>query len=273
MRIININFRSVKGKKPDIADLISSLQPDIIIGTESHIDSSITDTQFLPPSYKAHHKDRNIHGGEVFIALKEEIFINCIRMEEYETNCEIIWLKLTTTDNKSFYLCAYYRLHVGDEESLQQFTLSIQKACSSDKRRVLIAGDLNFPGWDWSKNTLKPGAVHPRLHREFIELLEDNGLDQLVTEPTRGENTLDLVITNAPYLIPRLNVVPGLSDHDAVFFELKSKVIRNIKKPHKIYIYKNANCTAIKKDLNEISSNINEMSSQNKSTEDLWELF
>ena len=123
LRVININFCSVKGKRASIFNLIASLQPDIIIGTETHIDSSISDSEFLPPSYKAHRKDRNLHGGGVLIALKDELFTNCIRVEEFES--EIIWLKLTTKDNKNLYLCAYYRPHVGDEESLQQFSLSI----------------------------------------------------------------------------------------------------------------------------------------------------
>ena len=33
-------------------------------------------------------------------------------------------------------------------------------------------------------------------HKEFINLLNDNGLTQLVTKPTRLQNTLDLMITN-----------------------------------------------------------------------------
>ena len=78
--MININFRSDKEKIADISNLISSLQPDIIIGTETHLDSTISDSEFLPPSYKAHRKDRNLHGGGVLIALKDELFSNCIRV-------------------------------------------------------------------------------------------------------------------------------------------------------------------------------------------------
>ena len=74
LRVININFCSVKGKRAGILNLISSLQPDIIIGTETKIDSSIADSEFLPTNYKAHRKDRNKDGGGVLIALKEELF-------------------------------------------------------------------------------------------------------------------------------------------------------------------------------------------------------
>ena len=41
-------------------------------------------------------------------------------------------------------------------------------------------------------------------HKEFINLLNENGLTQLVTKPTRLENTLDLMITNNPTRVKTL---------------------------------------------------------------------
>ena len=273
LRIININFCSVKGKKADISNLISSLQPDIIVGTETKIDSHIADSEFLPPNFKSHRRDRNVHGGGVLIALKEELFVNSTRLEEFETDCEILWIKLSTKDNKNLHICSYYRPHVSDEDSLKNFALSLQKVCSNDKRKVLVAGDLNFPDWDWTTNALKPQPSYPRLHKDFFDLLQDHSLEQLVTEPTRGDNTLDLVITNTPYLVPRIHTIPGLSDHDAVFFEFKCRVMRNIKKPHKVFLYNRANFDEIRNDLKETSSKIESMNSDNKSADELWNLF
>ena len=63
LRLVNINFRSARGKKPAIINMINSVQPDIIIGTESHLDADINDTEFLPSNYKTHRKDRNKYGG------------------------------------------------------------------------------------------------------------------------------------------------------------------------------------------------------------------
>ena len=71
LRLVNVNFRSARGKKPDIINMINSVQPDIIIGTETHLDKNIPDTEFLPPNYTAHRKDRNKDGGGVLIALKK----------------------------------------------------------------------------------------------------------------------------------------------------------------------------------------------------------
>ena len=56
--------------------------------------------------------------------------------------------------------------------------------------------------------------------KEFINLLNDSGLTQLVTKPTRLENTLDLMITNNPTRVNRTEILPGISDHEIVLCEL-----------------------------------------------------
>ena len=57
-------------------------------------------------------------------------------------------------------------------------------------------------------------------HKELINLLNDNGLTQLVTKPTRLENTLDLMKTNNPTRVNRTKILPGISDHEVVLCEL-----------------------------------------------------
>ena len=54
-----------------------------------------------------------------------------------------------------------------------------------------------------------------------MDNIQDLGLEQMVQTPTRESNILDLFLTNCPNLVPRTEVIPGLSDHDAVFMELQ----------------------------------------------------
>ena len=75
---------------------------------------------------------------------------------------------------------------------------------------------------------LKENAKNTELHTSFVDLLHDLGMEQLVKTGTRENNTLDLVITNTPLLVPRLEVAPGISDHCVVYFEYKSKVVPKI---------------------------------------------
>lgn len=82
---------------------------------------------------------------------------------------------------------------------------------------------------------------------QFVDLLDDLSLTQLITTTTRGNNTLDLVITNNPSLITACRVISGVSDHDAVLTEINIKSLRNKQTPRKIPLYKKANWEGLKK--------------------------
>ena len=71
LKVYYTNTRSVKGKLTDIQSITDT---DIICLTETHLDSSIYSGELLDPRiYNIHRKDRNIHGGGVLIAIKNEI--------------------------------------------------------------------------------------------------------------------------------------------------------------------------------------------------------
>ena len=42
-------------------------------------------------------------------------------------------------------------------------------------------------------------------------------MEQLVKEPTRGDSFLDLTLVNNPNLVEEVKVIPGMSDHKAVY--------------------------------------------------------
>ncbi len=51
-------------------------------------------------------------------------------------------------------------------------------------------------------------------------------MDQVVEEPTRDKATLDLIITNQPAKINRVEVIPGITDHDIPLVEVDVSPIR-----------------------------------------------
>jgi hypothetical protein len=65
----------------------------------------------------------------------------------------------------------------------------------------------------------------------------DTGLVQLIEQPTRQDNTLDLMITNLPSQIPRTEIIPSISDHDIVFVELNITPTKLKQKQRNIPIY------------------------------------
>ena len=137
---------------------------------------------------------------------------------------------------------------------------------------VFIGGDFNLPDWDWGNNRLKANPKEPGKHTDFIELLHDHGLTQLVNKPTRLNNILDLMITNNPTRVIRTKVIPGISDHDAVLSELDINPTKITQPPRQIPLYKKANWEALKNHTEKINDKI-QSESENLPVESLWTIF
>ena len=56
-----------------------------------------------------------------------------------------------------------------------------------------------------------------KLNNLFVDIINDAGLEQFVTFPTRQENVLDLVFSTYSN-ISDISTIPGMSDHEAVVF-------------------------------------------------------
>ena len=54
------------------------------------------------------------------------------------------------------------------------------------------------------------------LNQKMLSVVDNSGLTQLVTFPTRGESILDLVLSSHSDLVPDIHSTEGTSDHSAV---------------------------------------------------------
>ena len=217
LRVLNINFQSVKTKQGELLNLIESSNPDVIFGTETWIDPSIKDSQFLPPGFTTYRKDRNLGGGGVIIAIKNELLTSAV--PEFETDCEIVWCKLNLVGHRAIYLSCFYNPKTSNEEGYLNYYKSMERACRVNNAVILSAGDFNLPGINWESNDVKKGTQYVGIHNKFLDTINDLGLTQIVVMPTRGNNTLDLIMTNHPSSINRVELMRGLSDHDIVNVE------------------------------------------------------
>jgi hypothetical protein len=78
----------------------------------------------------------------------------------------------------------------------------------------LIFGDFNVPSIDWNDLT---SQAQSKAH-VLLSFCCDGGLVQANNFPTRGTNILDIVFTNDPAIVSRLEVGPpfGSSDHNSL---------------------------------------------------------
>ena len=103
--------------------MLDSIKPDIIFGTETWIDNNIKDSQIFTPEYNIYRNDRNLNGGGVLLAVRDNLISSPV--PELQTDCEIIWCKLELVGYKAIYLTSYYNPKTSNEESYSQFEISM----------------------------------------------------------------------------------------------------------------------------------------------------
>ena len=263
LRVITVNCQSLKNKPELLQNMADSLKPDIIIGTESWLipdykENGIQNSEIFPDGYKLsvarrdrqevpYYKDQpNIRGGGTFILVKDDII--GLRQTELETDCEIVWTKLELTGCRSVYISSFYRPHESDKHSLEELKKSLEQVCNHTASHMWIGGDFNFPGYNWTQKIVKPNCRQPELTRSFIDIIADNGLTQVVQEPTFYENTLDLFLVSNPSIVYNTQVIPGISrdGHHAVYVELNVSLTRQNKKPRRMQSFKKADWEGLK---------------------------
>jgi hypothetical protein len=228
----------------------------------------IASSEIFPPTFKIYRKDRNRNGGGVLIAVTD----NLVSTEEPSLdrpNCEILWVKVKLKGKKDLLIGSYYRSPDSNAESLSEMAESSRCACSTNAI-VVLGGDYNFPGWDWEKKVLKKGAPCPRLHQQFRDIIADLGMDQIVEKPTRGDNILDLLVTNHPNIFPRIEIAPDLSDHDIVYSELQLNAARTSQIPRLVPCYGKPDWDGLRTAAQELTNTILSSHSASPNAEAIW---
>ena len=70
-RLAIANFCSVRNKQAELELFLDNQDIHLLIGTESHLNDTIFDSEVFPRNYSVFRKDRNIHGGGVFILVEK----------------------------------------------------------------------------------------------------------------------------------------------------------------------------------------------------------
>ena len=185
---------------------------------------------------------------------------------EIDSTCEVIWVLLHLQHSHDIILGAFYAppnspSSVWDELS-ESLTQGRQKFPTT---MIVLGGDFNCPGVDWSSGSLMDSYVTSTFRKSLITLAHDIMLEQTVNLPIRDNNILDLCFTTHPDYIHQCITVSGFSDHETVIVELANLQVGHKNVQKKIHLYNRANWDIIREKVSTVSGmylTLNENSSR-----------
>ena len=99
------NFCSVYNKQAELEAFLSTHNIDILLGSESHLENTILNSEIFPNSYNIYRKDRNRHGGGVFILIRDTFSTSEITLE---SPLEIVWIKVHIKNYDDLIIGSFY---------------------------------------------------------------------------------------------------------------------------------------------------------------------
>ena len=240
LSVFYANARSIVNKISSLALEIANGSYDIIVLTETHLDDTITDAEIFPNNYTVFRLDRRVngrHGGGVLIAVREPI--KAYPIDNQHSDSEFLFIDVIFLNHRKITIGVFYRPPNSSTKPLEDLQIVLQDLSTSE---LLLLGDFNLPDFDWTQNK----AINTENYRILTDIMSDNFLTQLVNEPTRNHNILDLVFSSSVDMINNLIVGELFSDHNSITFKLLGQPYVQLKSLKTVYCYKKANWEHLK---------------------------
>eukprot|EP00057_Strongylocentrotus_purpuratus_P004120 XP_003728072.1 PREDICTED: RNA-directed DNA polymerase from mobile element jockey-like [Strongylocentrotus purpuratus] len=268
-----MNAFSIKNKYVELQDFLYENDIDICAITETWLDNSVSSNEFTPEDYVCFRQDRSLdfynegtytevgRGGALLLVRRN---LNPTPYSRGDTDAEVVWCTAHPNPKTELLIGVVYRPERGGEPYLEKVCNSISRI---DTDNVILLGDFNFRDIDWDK-----GEAHTALSRKFLSCIEENMLFQLVKDPTRGQNILDLAFTGNLDIVHSVTVGDklGSSDHSSVLLELRIPVPRIALTERKIYLYSKGDYSALSNEVKAVDW-VKEFAS--RSMNERWELL
>ena len=107
-----LNINSLRNKFYDLVELIHG-NIDIMVLTETKLDNTFPEKQFLIPGYKKPYRsDRNQFGGGVMIYVREDIPSDKLLKHHLHENMEAIFVEINLRKNKFLVVGTYHSTNI-----------------------------------------------------------------------------------------------------------------------------------------------------------------
>ena len=245
----NLNVASLPTRIDELRYIVKD-KVDILVLTETHLDSSFPTTQFLIDGFKTpYRQDRNRYGGGIMIYVREDIPSKILEKHRFPDvifdhtdnlgPIEGIFIEINLKKSKWLLFGSYHRPKQSDGYYFDKVTHALD-FYATDYQKFLLTGDFNTEEYE------------PILS----SFLSEQNANNLVKNKTCFKNVnnpscIDLFITNSPMSFQNTTILNvGCSDfHKMVVTVMKTKFVKIKPKEVTYRDYKNFDDNMFKIDL------------------------
>ena len=237
-----LNARSLRNKMGLLRKRAVDYEPQILSVTETFAKEGLNDGAFKLDEYTMYRSDRvGRDGGGTILYVRNNVEQRVCRALNTHKCESSAWCWVIEKGGKKILVGSVYRSPNSTRENDKLLLKQIEHANEiAGDNRILILGDFNVPGIDWSDMDTKQGASW--IDRGMLDVVRDCFWYQHVRRDTRYMNNqsslLDLVFTKEERDVRNIEHLPPLggSDHEMIMgdfvTEWKSKVVQ---KPRRMY--------------------------------------
>ena len=154
-------------------------------------------------------------GGGVAVYIKEDLTFAQLGLHQYNVsnkNVECLWISVIRENAKDMVVGIVYRPPGGNVETFCEYLKTTMDEIGNNfNKELFILGDFNL-------NYCNPNDPNTKQLMGFEQL---TGLKQLILNPTRGSNCIDLIYTNSND-VAAADVFPlNISDHELIYVTKK----------------------------------------------------
>ena len=251
MQCLYFNARSLTNKICELQTLVTDV--DLLAVTETWLKPGIENGELLPGNdFTIHRCDRTGRtGGGTLLAVRNSIL--SVRRKDLESNAEMLVCEIHPQNKKELLVIVFYRPPDTDLDYIKQLKKSLQLVHKTKKfDQIILCGDFNLPHIDWTTGT---ATTNDLIANYFTKIVKDFFLWQLVNFKTRGDNTLDLILTNIPDKVRNVQGFDDIlnTDHKLLSFDINFRIGKKSKVKRVVYNFKKANWLGLKQQLTHAS--------------------
>ena len=243
--LLNVQSLNSAQKLAELTCYLEQHQPTLLALNETWLDPSTPN--LVVPNYElVARRDRAgwrpgtlNHGGVALYKLAGSLTVT--HLEDSET-AERQWFSVHT-DLGPALLGVWYRPPDAQTQQTETLDGELEKLSSGHFATYLV-GDLNV----WHKKWLRFSPKNTSEGELLMHICSKYGLVETVRQPTRGDNLLDLVLTNAPQ-DTATKVTPKLADHQGVLATVIVPCPTEYTASREVWCYKKASWKALRAEL------------------------